>query len=103
MLVWLFDYFVILFIFTNFIVILVYYVCCFKNMSDAIAEEEEAIVRKENLDVLARREKMIRGNKALKKERAKKEAANNFKEMKESNRKEKIQIATEGTYHVSIF
>ncbi|CAH1401052.1 unnamed protein product [Nezara viridula] len=68
------------------------------DMCEAIAEEEEAVVRKENLDILARREKMIRGNKALKQERGRREAEKFLKELREIHRKEKIQMAVSGTY-----
>ncbi|XP_014272534.1 uncharacterized protein [Halyomorpha halys] len=68
------------------------------DMHEAIAEEEEAIVRKENLDILARREKMIRGNKALKQERGKREAEKFLKELREMHKKEKIQMAVNRTY-----
>lgn len=68
------------------------------DMSEAIAEEEEACVRKENLDVLARREKMIRGNRALRKERDQKDAEKIIKEIDDLEKRRKIQMINNKSY-----
>lgn len=75
----------------------------FQDMGEEIANEEADIVRKENLEFLARRDNLIRGNKALRKERDKKEAEIILKEIDEIEKRRRIQTAVTKSYPVRFY